>query len=98
MTKQRLLRAVAALGLGLVLVGAPTMANATPDDAPTAAALSAPKPSHAPTDARARRASYATREAAAPRAADFKGNGAAIYIGGSTLAVVLVVVLILVLL
>jgi hypothetical protein len=97
MTKQRLLRAIAALGLGLVLVGAPTIANATP--APSSApALTAPKPGDAPTDAHARRASYGAREAAAPRAADFKGNGAGIYIGGSTLAVVLVVVLILVLL
>jgi hypothetical protein len=97
MTKQRLLRAIAALGLGLVLVGAPTIANATP--APSSApALSTPKPSNAPTDTRTRHASYAAREAAAPRAADFKGNGAGIYIGGSTLAVVLVIVLVLVLL
>jgi len=97
MTKQRLLRAIAALGLGLVLVGAPTIANATP--APSSApALSTPEPSNAPTDTHTRHASYATREAAAPHAADFKGNGAGIYIGGSTLAVVLVVVLIVVLL
>jgi hypothetical protein len=97
MTKQRLLRAIAALGLGLVLVGAPTIANATPDPSSTPA-LTAPKPGAAPADARARHANYATREAAAPRAADFKGNGAGIYIGGSTLAVVLVIVLVLVLL
>jgi hypothetical protein len=95
MTKQRLLRAIAALGLGLVLVGAPTIANATPAPTPT---LAAPKARDATTRDQPRSASYAAREAVAPRAADFKGNGAGIYIGGSTLAVVLVVVLVLVLL
>jgi hypothetical protein len=95
MTKQRLLRAVAALGLGLVLVGAPTIANAMPASPP---ALTTPKPSNAPTGEHPRAASYAAREAAAPHAADFKGKGAGIYIGGSTVAVVLVIVLILVLL
>jgi hypothetical protein len=97
MTKQRLLRAIAAAGLGLVLVGAPTIANAAPAPSSTPA-LTTPKPSNAPTDTQTRHASYAAREAAAPHAADFKGNGSAIYIGGSTLAVVLVVVLVLVLL
>jgi hypothetical protein len=102
MTKQRLLRAIAALGLGLVLVGAPTIANAAPVT-PSAPALTTPTTTpttkdSAPNDGQTRHASYAAREAAAPRAADFKGNGAGIYIGGSTLAVVLVIVLILVLL
>jgi hypothetical protein len=101
MTKQRLLRAIAALGLGLVLVGAPTIANAAPVT-PSAPALATPTESitksSAPNDRQTRRASYAAREAAAPRAADFKGNGAGIYIGGSTVVVVLVIVLILVLL
>jgi hypothetical protein len=98
MTKQRLLRAIAALGLGLVLVGAPTIANAAPVT-PSAPALTTPTTkNNAPNDAQPHRASYAAREAAAPHAADFKGNGAGIYIGGSTVAVVLVVVLILVLL
>ncbi|HSZ82646.1 MAG TPA: hypothetical protein VLA14_10200 [Polyangia bacterium] len=97
MTKQRLLRAIAALGLGLVLVGAPTIANAAPV-APSAPALTTATKDTTPNDGQPRRASYAAREAAAPHAADFKGNGAGIYIGGSTVAVVLVIVLILVLL
>jgi hypothetical protein len=95
MTKERLVRAIAALGLGLVLVGAPTIANATPAPAAT---LTAPKAHEAAPREQPRSASYAAREAAAPHAADFKGNGAGIYIGGSTLAVVLVIVLVLVLL
>jgi hypothetical protein len=42
--------------------------------------------------------SYAEREAAAPQTAAFKGQGAGIYIGGSTAAVVLLIVLVVILL
>ena len=98
MMNQRLSRAIAALGLGLALFGAPAIAAAAPRPATTAspAASDATVGDVKPGDARERR--YAAREAASPRAADFKGDGAGIYIGGSTLAVVLVVVLVLVLL
>ncbi|HEY2904126.1 MAG TPA: hypothetical protein VGL59_26295 [Polyangia bacterium] len=40
---------------------------------------------------------YARREAQAPQIADFKGGEAGVYIGGSTVAVVLLVVLLLIL-
>jgi hypothetical protein len=40
---------------------------------------------------------YARREAQVPQIADFKGGRADVYIGGSTLAVVLLVVLLVIL-
>ena len=51
-----------------------------------------------PHDTQARQLRYAEREAASPGAKEFKGNGVGIYVGGSTLAVVLVIVLVVVLL
>jgi len=93
-----LARAVAAACLGLALFGAPVFAVAAPAQ-PVAAAASPARASRPPTsEAQQRQRRYAEREAANPRAADFKGNGVGIYIGGSTLAVVLVVVLVVVLL
>jgi hypothetical protein len=91
---------ITAIGLGLTLVGAPALAAppATPSSLRAAATQGgAPAPTRS-LAAPARERGYAQREAATPRNADFKGNGVGIYIGGSTLAVVLVVVLIVVLL
>ena len=97
MKKTRLGLWAASLGLGLTLLGAPAFA-ATPDS-PPALGETAPKDSPRPArEVSSRQTSYAQREAANPRAAEFKGNGAGIYIGGSTLAVVLIIVLIVVLL
>ena len=94
---------ISALGLALMFVGssahaaAPTTTDEpTSETASTTASDGARRTSVAPLGDRAR--SYAQREAATPRAGDFKGNGAGIYIGGSTLAVALVVVLVVVLL
>jgi hypothetical protein len=102
MMNQRLSRTLAALGLGLALVGAPAAAAAKPLAGTTSSSVSTPAaPEAARGDVKlgdAQEHRYAAREAASPRAADFKGGGAGIYIGGSTLAVVLVVVLVLVLL
>ena len=90
----------ACLALGLTLLGAPAFA-ASPAAPDSAASLGAPATKDSPRPAHeiaSRQTGYAQREAANPRAAEFKGNGAGIYIGGSTLAVVLIVVLIVVLL
>jgi hypothetical protein len=104
MTFRRLAQSLAAACLGLALAAAPTIAVAAPAT-PPAAAAPAPRATHEASAARgASDASdeaadrYAAREAAAPQAAGFKGQGAGIYIGGSTLAVVLVIVLVVVLL
>jgi hypothetical protein len=104
MTKHPVPRLLATLGLGLALVGAPALATAAPaavaaigTNGPVKAdATTDPAPMRA--DAHGRKLSYAERDAANVRAADFNGDGSAIYIGGSTLAVVLIVVLVLVLL
>lgn len=98
MTKQTLARWLAALGLGLALVGAPTLAKGAPALMPSPTAPAASPAARASGDAHERQLHYCQREAASPRAADFKGNGVGVYIGGSTLAVVLVIVLIVVLL
>jgi hypothetical protein len=100
MSKRRLGLWIAALTLGLTLVGAPALAAPPVAPSPEAPASAAPQ---ATTDDSApakpsRQTSYAAREAASPHAADFKGNGVGIYIGGGTLAVVLLIVLIVVLL
>jgi hypothetical protein len=71
---------------GLALAVSPMVAHAAPV-APTATVE--PSPSTR---------SYAEREAAAPQTAAFKGQGAGIYIGGSTAAVVLLIVLVVILL
>jgi hypothetical protein len=98
----RFARALAAASLGLVLSGAPALA-ATPSPAqpPVVAPAEAhrsPLPRDQDNAVEQRQRHYAEREAAAPHAADFKGNGVGVYIGGSTLAVVLIVVLVVVLL
>ncbi|HVZ73160.1 MAG TPA: hypothetical protein VHJ20_12355 [Polyangia bacterium] len=72
----------------------------TPAISATASAAPAPVVAPAPASpmSPARQRDYAAREAASPQTADFQGNGAGIYIGGSTLAVVLLIVLIILLL
>ena len=100
MKKNQLGLWAASLGLGLTLLGAPafaatpTTAGATEQTTP-ADSKDSPRPAR---EVSTRQTGYAEREAANPRAAEFKGNGAGVYIGGSTLAVVLIVVLIVVLL
>jgi hypothetical protein len=97
MTKPRLAHGLTALTLGLALAGTPALAAVAPPTPPAVPASRAGDDA-APAPAKSRARGYADREAAAPRAADFKGNGVGIYIGGSTLAVVLVIVLVVVLL
>jgi hypothetical protein len=92
MTIPNLSRHLAAACFGLALAGAPVIAHAAPVAAPAAATAPA---TTTPTHGDAARASH---DYAAPQTADFKGQGAGIYIGGSTLAVVLVVVLVVILL
>lgn len=75
--------------------------NLGPAPAETTAPLQAPAQKSVATGVRAgEAASYAAREKAAnPQLADFKGgDSAGIYIGGSTLAIVLLIVLLVVLL
>jgi hypothetical protein len=101
MTKHRLARGFATLGLGLSLAAAPAVAGAAPTKdvaAQTEAPAKKANVISTTSGARSREASYAERQEQNPRTAAFKGNGAGIYIGGSTLAVVLVVVLVVVLL
>jgi hypothetical protein len=92
---------LAATCLGLALLGAPALATAAPVPPAAAAAPAAPATTPAlplPQDVQERQRRYAQREAQNPAAADFEGNGVGLYIGGSTLAVVLVIVLVVVLL
>jgi len=98
MTKQHLTRWIATLGLALAVslsLGTTQAQAATPSTlaAPTSQTKAAPAKPGADADG-----TYAQREAAHPEAAAFSGDGSAIYIGGSTLAVVLIVVLVVVLL
>jgi hypothetical protein len=106
MTKPRLQRWIGALGLGACLALAPQIARA---DAPPAGAASAaasarqpirPVPDAGmPVDGHFNKPSYAEREAQHPQTANFEGGeGYGIYIGGSAVAVVLFVVLLVVLL
>jgi hypothetical protein len=96
MLKHRLGLWLTALAFGLMLAGTPLLAApaATPDAVPAASGTAETPRAHETK----RPNSYAQRESATPRAAGFKGSGVGIYIGGSTLAVVLVIVLIVVLL
>jgi hypothetical protein len=96
MRKHHIAHLLTAISLGIALVGSPALASAaSPTSAPAAEATSPVTPRR---HEQARPATYAQREAASPRTGDFKGNGVGIYIGGSTLAVVLVVILVVVLL
>lgn len=83
---------------GLALAVSPVVAHAAPaapsvhsDETPSTRTTATVE--HSPSTR-----SYAEREAAAPQTAAFKGQGAGIYIGGSTAAVVLLIVLVVVLL
>jgi hypothetical protein len=99
MTKHQLTRWIATLGLALAVS---VSLGTTPVQAATPVALAAPTkatPTKAtPTQPADDAGRYAQREAAHPEAAAFNGDGSAVYIGGSTLAVVLIVVLLVVLL
>jgi hypothetical protein len=96
------MKTVIASALLLALLGVPSVARAANtrevpvvvDEAP-ARSLAEPARSD---DAAAEASHYAAREAAAPALGKFKGGGAGIYIGGSALTVILVVVLIVILL
>jgi hypothetical protein len=98
MTKHHLTRWIATLGLALAVS---LSLGTTPVQAATPVALAAPaaptKAAHAKPSGDAEHR-YAQREAEHPDAAAFNGDGTAVYIGGSTLAVVLIVVLVVVLL
>jgi hypothetical protein len=98
MRTPRLARCIAVACLGLALLAAPSLATAAPvpPTAPTAPAEKKAPPSSRELPERQRH--YAERQAASPQAAEFEGNGVGVYIGGSTLAVVLLIVLIVVLL
>lgn len=100
MTPRHLARFLTTTCLGLALLAAPTIASAAPVPPAAAAVAPATQPAKAATtgdvDDAAQR--YAARESSAPQTAAFKGQGAGIYIGGSTAAVVLLIVLVVVLL
>jgi hypothetical protein len=94
-------RWIAAMSLGMFLALAPQLARAegnVPSAASEVADGTTPPAADSPETAGQRELRYARREAATPQAASFKGQGSAIYIGGSTLAIVLIIVLIVVLL
>ena len=96
--KTLLARTLAAASLGLTLLAAPTLANAESVALPAPTEPAAKGSIPLPSEVQQRQTRYAEREAASPNTADFEGKGAAVYIGGSTLAVVLVIVLLVVLL
>ncbi len=93
-------RWLAAMSLGLFLSLSPQMARADARaTSPSATEVeTTPPAADSQEGASHRELRYARREATTPQAAAFKGQGRAIYIGGSTLAIVLIVVLIVVLL
>lgn len=100
MTKSNLSRSLAAACLGLALTAAPVIAHAAPVPPPAAAtpATDTTKATPKGTDVDQTEQRYAAREASAPQTAEFKGQGAGLYIGGSTAAVVLLIVLVVILL
>ena len=84
----------------LAFAGAPSLARAATINAASSTPAGAPgtpgeRPSGAPSSAApSEAAGYAAREAAAPEVGNFKGGDAGIYIGGGTLVLVLLIVLI----
>lgn len=82
-------------------VAGPASASSKPTPAPSQVAQRAPdeigQPARRPGGPQASQ-SYAAREQAAPELADFQGGDGRLYIGGSTVAVVLLIVLLIVLL
>jgi hypothetical protein len=106
MTLDKIRKHIAATVLGVLLLGTaagqaraagPTGPSAPPP-AP-AATQTAPAASTTTTDETSARAiEYGQRETQSPQAADFKGGAVSLFIGGSTLAVVLLIVLIVILL
>jgi hypothetical protein len=93
----QLQRILSSLVLATTLVGAPYIASATPAPIATVSAPAttskAPKASDATDVAR-----YAELEQQSPAAGTFEGGGSAIYIGGSALTLVLVILLIVIIL
>jgi hypothetical protein len=104
MTKGHVQRWIGLLSLGTCLVFAPQIARADTSrpagPAELAQQVKRPMPdSGVPVDGNFQKLGYAEREAQQHQTADFKGGeGVAVYIGGSALAVVLFVVLLVVLL
>ena len=95
---------LAALMLGGLLlpdagaVAAPRERAARRADASDVSVEGPPAPAPARVSTPSPETAYARRESAAKNLEGFKGGGAGIYIGGSTLAVVLIIVLIIVIL
>ena len=84
------LSCIPSIARATVIVRSPPAANASPSGRPTEPAPRTVLPEDAP--------DYAAREAANPQLGVFEGGGVAIYIGGSALTVVLIVVLIVIIL
>jgi hypothetical protein len=83
------------LVLAMLAMPASISWGATAAPAPAVAPLAPAVPAHSPPSP----TDYAAREvASAPAVEKFQGGGAGIYIGGSTLAIVLIVVLIIIIL
>lgn len=103
MTKRHVQRWIGLLGLGTCLAFAPQIARADTSRPAGPAELARPNRTlpdgGAPADGNFHKQSYAEREAQQPQTADFKGGeGVGVYIGGSAVAVILFVVLLVVLL
>ena len=79
----------------LAFAGAPSLARAaTINAASTTPAGAHETPGERPSAAPSEAAGYTAREAAAPELGNFKGGATGIYIGGGTLVLVLLIVLI----
>jgi hypothetical protein len=104
MTTRDGMRWLGTLTLGMMLGLAPMATAAQAADNGSAAARHEPREAlpppvtGTPEQANEQTLRYAAREAETPQLATFEGGSAGVYIGGSTLAVVLIVVLIVVLL
>ena len=96
------MRGLLAIALLTAVAGAPSLAWARTASAPSAVVQDAPGgrlvASAAVGDPPSEAVGYATREAAAPELGSFAGGHVGIYIGGSALGVVLVVLLIVIIL
>lgn len=91
-------RGLVAACFGLALAVSPVVVHAAPVAPSVQGDGTSSQHATAPVESPPSTRSYAEREAAAPQTANFKGQGAGIYIGGSTAAVVLLIVLVVILL
>lgn len=104
MTLDKVRQHIAASVLGVLLLGtAAGNARAAEPSVPVApapvATQTAPASTAATTDETgAREIQYGQRETQSPQAANFKGGAVGVFIGGSTIAVVLLIVLLVILL